>query len=254
MKWWAAARVVVLVLGVAACGGPPAPVTTPVTTPAPAGWRLVFADDFDHLDTAKWEVSTHTFDGNAARFTPSDVAVRHGVLTLSVHKRKTADRAYAAGELRTKEFFKYGRFEVRMRAARGQGVISSFFAYRPVPWDEIDIEFLGRKTRAAQANLYVSPTETPVEVTPFPALHDLAFDAAADFHVYAFEWDAAEIRWYVDGALIDKSSNPGAIPSLPLRLAVNVWPSTDSTWAGHLEGGLSAGAQYDWVRVYTRAH
>jgi endo-1,3-1,4-beta-glycanase ExoK len=91
-------------------------------------------------------------------------------------------------------------------------------------------------------------------VTPFPALHDLAFDAAADFHVYAFEWDAAEIRWYVDGALIDKSSNPGAIPSLPLRLAVNVWPSTDSTWAGHLEGGLSAGAQYDWVRVYTRAH
>jgi endo-1,3-1,4-beta-glycanase ExoK len=140
-----------------------------------------------------------------------------------------------------------------MRAARGQGVISSFFAYRPVPWDEIDIEFLGRKTTAVQANLYVSPTEAPVEVTPFPTLHDMAFDAAADFHVYAFEWDPTEIRWYVDGALIDKSSNPGAIPSLPLRVALNVWPSTDSTWAGRLHGGLSASAAYDWVRVYARS-
>jgi endo-1,3-1,4-beta-glycanase ExoK len=244
----------VLVVLVAACGTSSTPAPAPA--PVPDGWRLVFSDDFDRLDTAKWEASTHTFTGNAARFTPANVDVRNGILTLTVRKRRTGDRNYAAAELRMKESigtFKYGRFEVRMRAARGQAVISSFFAYRPIPWDEIDIEFLGRKTTAAQANLYVSPTEAPVEVTPFPALHDLAFDAAADFHVYAFEWEPAEIRWYVDGVLIDKSSNPGAIPSLPLRVALNIWPSTDSTWAGHLHGGLSASAKYDWVRVYTRA-
>jgi beta-glucanase (GH16 family) len=249
MKSW---RAIAPLLVVVACAHPP--TSEPVPVPVPAGWRLVFSDDFDKLDTTKWEVSTHTFDANAARFTPANVAVRNGILTLTVNKHRTGDRAYAAGELRTRESlgtFKYGRFEVRMRAARRSGVISSFFAYRPVPWDEIDIEFLGRHTRAVQANLYVSPTEVPVEVSPFPSLHDLDFDAAADFHVYAFEWDPAEIRWYVDGVLIDKSSNPGAIPTLPLRLALNVWPSTDTTWAGPRAGG-SASAAYDWVRIFAK--
>jgi beta-glucanase (GH16 family) len=249
MKRW---RPIVLLL-VAACAAPPPPASAPA--PVPAGWRLVFSDDFDKLDTAKWELSTHTFDGNAARFTPANIAVHNGILTLAVRKRRTGDRPYAAAELRTRESigtFKYGRFEVRMRAARGRGVISSFFAYRPVPWDEIDIEFLGRRTTAVQANLYVSPTAVPIEASPFPVLHDLPFDASADFHVYAFEWDPTEIRWYVDGALVDRSSNPGAIPTLPLRVALNVWPSTDTTWAGHLDGH-GASAQYDWVRIFAKA-
>jgi endo-1,3-1,4-beta-glycanase ExoK len=244
-----------LLLLVAGCAAPRTPTPAPAPPPVPAGWRLVFADDFDHLDTAKWEVSTHTFDGNAARFSPANVVVQGGMLTLSVRKKWTGDHAYGAGEIRTREpigTFRYGRFETRMRAARGKGVISSFFAYRAAPWDEIDIEFLGRKTKAVQTNLYVSPTEAPVEVTPFPTLHDLAFDAAADFHVYAVEWDPSEIRWYVDGVMIDRSSNPGAIPSLPLRLALNIWPSTDTKWAGHLGGG-TASASYDWVRIYARA-
>jgi beta-glucanase (GH16 family) len=218
----------------------------------PAGWRLVFADDFDGLDTTKWTVSTHTFDGNAGRFTPADVSVQDGMLTLTVRKQRTGDRAYAAGEIATRTAFLYGRFEVRMRAARGRGLISSFFTYRPSPWDEIDLEFLGRNTKAVQANLYVSPTEAPIEVPPFPTLHALAFDASADFHIYAFEWDPTEIRWYVDGVLIDRSSTPGAIPTLPLRVALNVWPSTNAKWAGHL-GGRTASATYDWVRVYARA-
>jgi endo-1,3-1,4-beta-glycanase ExoK len=251
VKRWSGVALVVLAVG---CAAPPAPAPSPAPPPVPAGWRVVFADDFNHLDTTKWEVSTHTFDGNAARFTPASVDVHDGVLTLTVRKHATGDKAYAAGEVHTRGSlgtFKYGRFEVRMRAAHESGVISSFFAYRASPWDEIDFEFLGRKSRSVQVNLYVSPTEAPVEVPPFPTLHDLAFDASADFHVYAFEWDPGEIRWYVDGVLIDRSNNPGTIPTLPLAVTLNVWPSADAKWAGHLGGG-TASASYDWVRVYAR--
>jgi len=222
----------------------------------PAGWRLVFADDFDRFDDSRWEISTHTFDGNAGQFTPVGVAVRHGVLTLTARAEPTGDRRYAAAEILSREplgTFRYGRFEVRMRAARGSGLVSSFFAYRPVPWDEIDLEFLGRRPAAVQANLYVSPTETPVEVDPFPVVHALPYDASSAFHVYAFEWDSTEVRWYVDGALIERSNKPGAIPTLPLRLALNLWPSTDSTWAGPIDASAwPARASYDWVRVYAR--
>ena len=95
-------------------------------------------------------------------------------------------------------------------------------------------------------------TEAPVEGTPFPTLHPLSFDASAAFHVYAFEWDPGEVRWYADGVMIDRSSNPGAIPSLPLRVFMNVWPSTKAKWAGR-PGGGAASATYDWVRVYARS-
>jgi len=247
------ARWAVLACGLLACAGSGAPAAAP---PVPAGWRLVFADDFDRFDDSRWEISTRTVDGSAGRFAPEGVSVRNGVLTLTASVQPTGDRAYDAAEIRSREpigTFTYGRFEVRMRAARGSGLLSSFLAYRPVPWDEIDLEFLGRRPTAVEANLDVSPTETPQEVAAFPRLHDLSFDASAAFHVYAFEWDPTEVRWYVDGALIDRSNNPGAIPSLPLRLALKLWPSTDSSRAGPIDASRwPAHARYGWVRVYAR--
>ena len=249
MKSFRALLLVVAGLALA-CSRPPVPAPVPV----PAGWRLVMSDDFDRLDTSRWVVSTHTFDGNAARFRVENATVRHGVLTLTVRKHQTEDRKYSAGELQSRDSFEYGRFEVRMRAARGSGVISSFFHYRPSPWQEIDIEFLGRRPNAVQANLYDSPTAQPVEIAPFPQLHDLAFDAAAEFHVYAIEWEPTEIRWYVDGTLVDQTRDPASIPHQPLKLALNCWPSTAESWAGALDdSALPARAEYDWIRVYERS-
>jgi len=44
-----------------------------------------------------------------------------------------------------KSFFGYGYYEVRMKAAKNVGIVSSFFTYTGPsdnnPWDEIDIEF-----------------------------------------------------------------------------------------------------------------
>ena len=37
---------------------------------------------------------------------------------------------YRGGELRTDQAFQYGRFETRMKAAPGSGVVNSFFLYR----------------------------------------------------------------------------------------------------------------------------
>ena len=37
---------------------------------------------------------------------------------------------YRGGELRTDQSFQYGRFETRMKAAPGSGVVNSFFLFR----------------------------------------------------------------------------------------------------------------------------
>ena len=36
---------------------------------------------------------------------------------------------YRGGELRTIDTYQYGRYEVRMKSAAGDGVVSSFFTY-----------------------------------------------------------------------------------------------------------------------------
>ena len=55
---------------------------------------------------------------------------------------------YRGAELRTKDDFLYGKFEVRFKPAQGDGLVSSFFTYNTdygnTPWNEIDIELLGR--------------------------------------------------------------------------------------------------------------
>ncbi|OZC03566.1 family 16 glycosylhydrolase [Rubricoccus marinus] len=226
----------------------------------PEGWVLLWEENFDARDAAfdaRWDIGTHTFDGNEAQFVEDNVVVEDGLLTLRLTPEAAGSRLYSGAELRTDNqtgFFTYGRFEARMKAARGSGVISSLFTFRYDPWQEIDIEFKGRDTRAMQANIFYNRPgdNAPYEVPPFPRDSPLAYDAADEFHVYAFEWEPGIIRWFVDGEQVLESQDPAQVPYLPQQIMMNIW-NTNLSWAGPLDpGALPTEAQYDWVRVYRR--
>jgi beta-glucanase (GH16 family) len=172
----------------------------------------VAADGVSHLDSTKWVVVTNREGEHPSR------------------------------EVETRQAYLYGRFEVRMRAPRGRRAVAVFMAYRPSPFDAIAVQIAGSSTRTARTDLLASPTEVPTEVAPFPTEHPLGFDAAQDYHIYAFEWEPTEVRWYVDGVLLDRSNNPGTIPTLPLRVSLRIGA----------KGRQEVDATYDWVRVYTR--
>src|SRR5690349_21377914 len=59
-------------------------------------------------------------------------------------------KAYKGAEIASKTQHRYGRIEVRMRMARGPGILSTFFTYKPgsetagALWEEIDIEAFGK--------------------------------------------------------------------------------------------------------------
>lgn len=230
----------------------------------PDGFVLVWEEGFDVRDAAfeaRWDVGTHTFDGNEAQFVEENVVVEDGLLKLRLTDEPAGTRMYSGAELRTDNetgFFTYGRFEARMKAATGSGVISSLFTYRYQPWQEVDIEFKGRDTHAMQANIFYNggavgdPNNDPYEAPPFPEDAPLPYDAAESFHVYAFEWEPGIVRWFVDGEQVLESQNPAEVPTLPQQLMMNVW-ITDLPWAGPLAPtAVPAEAQYDWVRVYRR--
>ena len=83
-------------------------------------------------------------------------------------------------------------------------------------------------------------------------------DATTDFHVYAVEWDATEIRWYVDDVMYAMRNNwnstGGPFPApfdVPFYIIFNI------AVGGNLPGSPDANTVFpvtmevDWVRVYS---
>ncbi len=251
--------------GATAAGGSGPNLEPNATAPERAGFSLLFHDDFDALDTARWMKASHTFTENAAQFDPNMVTVSDGALHLRIEKADTPSaegKTYRGGELRTQAFFSYGRFETRARFASGSGLVSSLFTYYDhwadaaleENWNEIDIEFLGKDPTSVQFNV-IHWNAADVRTT-----HEqhatLDFDPSADFHVYAIEWLPEEVNFYVDEELVHTQTDQVAeFLTLDSRLMLNAWPVEDTAnltgWAGAVDdAALPAEATYDWVRAY----
>ncbi len=158
---------------------------------------------------------------------------------------------YKGAEFRTKQSFLYGRFEVRMKSAFRDGMLSSFFTYHEFSggienWNEIDIEILGRYPNDIQFNTITSGQTNHVSHYPLP------FSPHEDFHTYAFEWTPNYVAWFVDGIEVYRQTGDH-IPTLnkPQKLMMNIWNPEAPNWAGQFNpDALPAFAYYDWVKYY----
>ena len=158
---------------------------------------------------------------------------------------------YKGGELRTLASYTYGRFEVRMKASVGDGIISSFFTYHDFTgsadqWNEIDIEFPGNQPEAVQFNTITAYQAQQVY------LQNLSFAPSDSFHVYAFEWTPSYVAWFVDGDEVyqQTGSHIQALDKAQ-KIMMNIWPPDYAGWVGTLDpDDLSVYAYYDWVKYY----
>ncbi|MGE0742107.1 MAG: family 16 glycosylhydrolase [Hyphomonadaceae bacterium] len=189
-----------------------------------------FIDRFSVLDTARWRVSDGWSNGewtendwraSQARVTPDGLA-----LVMEANPAGEAKR-YASGELQSHQEFQYGYFEARMRVPRGEGVVTGMFTYTREEglrsWHEIDMEFVGRDTTQVELTYFVGGRSTQ-------HIHRLGFDAADDYHTYAFEWTRDAIRWYVDNRMVHEERGRNlARMTREQRLFINLW-NTDQLW------------------------
>ena len=178
----------------------------------------------------------HPFNCSFAR---SNALVANGLLTLSLTE---SEGKFVGAEYRSVNKFSYGYYSVSMKAAKCPGVISSFFTYTGWPWDEIDIEFLGDDTTRVQFNYYTNGKGG------HEYIYELGFDAAEDFHEYAFDWQADSITWYVDGVAVYRATED--IPNSPGFIMMNLWnvSNTHASWAGKFDPSrLPVVAEYQWI-------
>lgn len=201
--------------------------------------------DFDNYDDETMERSDW-FNGDPfdCRWVPDNTVVNGGTLTLTIDQNNTRAYRYNGAEWRTREFFGYGMYSVRMQPISNPGVVSSFFTYTGPsdnnPWDEIDIEFLGKDTTKVQFNYYTNG------VGGHEYLYELGFDASKAYHVYGFDWQADHITWYVDGVAVYIATEN--LPVKPGKIMMNAWPGIGvDDWLEAFDGQTPLVAYYDWV-------
>ncbi|MFR6588131.1 MAG: beta-glucanase [Ruminococcus sp.] len=173
-----------------------------------------------------------------------NAVVKDGALHLSIDKDSAGKYNYSGGEYRTNDHYSYGYYETSMQAIKNDGVVSSFFTYTGPsennPWDEIDIEVLGKDTTKVQLNYYTNGQGN------HEYMYDLGFDASEGYHTYGFDWQADSITWYVDGKAVYTANSD--IPSTPGRIMMNTWPGIGvDSWLKAFDGTTPLTARYQWV-------
>ena len=238
------------------------PTTTTTTQPVHQG---AIADKGTPMDTSATMISDFR-TGNAGDFFASDgwtngkpfdcwwykqnAQIKGDHLELSVDRKWTNDSnpdwnpAYSGGEFRTNKFYSYGYYETSMQAIKNDGVVSSFFTYTGPsddnPWDEIDIEILGKDTTKVQLNYYTNG------VGNHEKMIDLGFDSSLEYHTYGFDWQPDYIAWYIDGKEVYRATDN--IPKTAGKIMMNAWPGkTVDDWLKAYNGNTPLTARYQWV-------
>jgi endo-1,3-1,4-beta-glycanase ExoK len=209
-----------------------------------------FESDFSSHNANIWEKADwDNGDVFNCMWKPSQVAVGNGKMTLTLDKDNdpSHEYPYKSGEYRTTTYFGFGYFEVRMKAAKNPGIVSSFFTYTGPwdgdPWDEIDIEFLGKDTTMVQFNWWKDGNGNN------EYLHRLGFDASQSFNAYGFDWKPNSIDFYVNGVKV--YTGYGNIPQTPGKIMMNLWPGRNvDDWLAPYDGRTPLVAEYEYVRYY----
>ncbi|WP_173472505.1 family 16 glycosylhydrolase [Eubacterium ruminantium] len=262
---------------------PPSTDVTEEDVPVPAGYHLVWHDEFNgtELNPDDWNYETHEagwVNHELQEYVPStDYAyVKDGELVIQPVKTvdENGNTAYFSGRVNTqnKHDYKYGKVEARLKVPTGKGFLPAFWM---MPQDEqfygqwprcgeIDImEVLGDSTNTLYGTLHFGEPHKQRQGT-FTLTEG---NFAEEYHTFAIEWEPGEIRWYCDdvqyfatndwftkaGGQINGKPYPAPF-NQPFHVILNVAVGGD--WPGNPDDTTPfderASMKVDYVRFYQK--
>lgn len=142
--------------------------------------------------------------------------------------------------IETEGYVFFGLFEFKVKAAPGQGIVSSMVMESDA-LDEVDWEFIGGENFRVQSNYFGKGNTTLYNrMVYIPVTNN-----QQEWHTYSVNWTSAAITWLVDNVAVRTLNYADAVggtqfPQTPMKLKIGNWaggdPSNNSpgtvTWAG----------------------
>ena len=236
----------------------PAPASSspsPSGTPTLPGYHSVFDDEFEGTKLDRRWMSAlpwgNTNPGESQFYTPNNLAVGGGVLTLTARRQNMNGLPYTSGAINSsKSFaFTYGYVEARVQVPAGQGLWPAFWLATTVPTlnDEIDImEILGSDPTTEYAVVhYGTRADRHKSAVPY-----VGPDSSAGFHTFAIDWEPNALVWYIDG--VERRLVTTNIPSHPMCIVTSLTVGGRTSWSGAPDRYtvFPASLQVDYIRVF----
>ena len=195
-------------------------------------WKLVWQDEFNYIglpDSTKWSFDTkgnaYNWGNNEAQhYTDKDTSnayVKNGFLTITAKRQDAGGKKYTSARLRSlhKGDWLYGRFEIRAKVPSGNGtwpaiwMLPSEDTYGGWPKSgEIDImEYVGSDPDTVLGTVHTESYNHIIGTQKGKSTR--VADADEKFHTYILEWDANEIKIFVDKKLYFNFKNEGKTPA-----------------------------------------
>jgi hypothetical protein len=221
----------------------------PMLAAPPGGqaWQLRFADEFNgtSLDRSRWDYRLDT------RFwsqqTAANVSVADGMLRLQLRREKSGELDYTAGGVISKQRFRYGYYEARMRTPKARGWHTSFWLMQAGEGRTNEIDIVEQDS--VKANEYSVNWHNYWPHSSFGYQRITSVDLGAGFHTYGANFTPNRVDYYLDDKLVHSIDITG-VANAP----ANIWLTSI---AGPLGGATSvedaalpAEAVVDWVRFY----
>jgi beta-glucanase (GH16 family) len=230
-------------------------------------WNLVWADEFTSGIGPDWVFETGTGSGGWGNnelqyYRRENATVQNGQLVITAKREAFGGMNYTSARMKTqgKRSWKYGRIEARIAMPAFQGVWPAFWMLgdniTSVGWPacgEIDVMEHVNTGGNVHGTVHWSAADGS-----YASYGGNTTTTVTAFHVYAIEWTASYIRWFVDGDKYHEINIANGVNGtsefqnnffLLLNMAIGGnWPgfTVDNT-------AFPANMYVDYVRVYQQS-
>jgi len=151
-------------------------------------------------------------------------------------------KPYKAAEIYTQDSMLYGKYVLRMKAAKGSGIISNFFLWKDgselssVFWEEVDFEVFGRDNAESwQSNIITGLNSRQTS----EGVHPADFSFGDDYHTFTLEWTPNYVAWFVDDVEVRRDTG-GQVDDLitDSTIRLNFWAPDIPAWVGNFNDSI----------------
>jgi beta-glucanase (GH16 family) len=227
-------------------------------------WQLVWQDEFTNGISADWVFETGTGSGGWGNneleyYRRENATTSNGQLVITAKRESFGGMQYTSARMKTQghKSWKYGRVEARIAMPSFQGVWPAFWMLGDnigsVGWPACgEIDIMEHVNTGGTVNGTIHWQDQNNQYANYGSSTTTSITS---FHIYAIEWDASSIRWFVDGTQYLTANILNGINGtnefhnnffILLNLAIGGnWPGSTID-----NNALPASMYVDYVRVY----